>query len=83
MTTTYAARMTNADMSRSTVYAPTFAGAKLKLLHRMARMCSFLSEGGAADVMALAKDLTPETHCFSHMLCGRVFEVIAIEGEKA
>jgi hypothetical protein len=81
MTTTYLARLNNADGSRSTVYATTFELAKRKLQNRMARMCDRLPEVVAEEVMALAEDINHETHCFSRMVCGRVFEVIAIEGE--
>jgi hypothetical protein len=76
---TFAARLTDADGSRSTGYASTFDLAKRKLLNRMAGLCDRLPEGEAEEVTALAEDLNLEARCFSHTVCGRVFEVFAIE----
>jgi hypothetical protein len=78
---TYAARLNNADGSRSTVYASSFDLARRKLLNRMARMGDRLPESVAEEVMALAEDINLEGAPFSHETCGMVFEVIAIEGE--
>jgi hypothetical protein len=78
---TYAARLTNADGSRSTVYATSFDLAKRKLLNRMAGMCDRLPESVAEDVMARAEDIHHEAQPFSHMVGGMTFEVFATKGE--